>query len=102
MDNIIEFPTGEGSKEPPLSATISATPKQMLQLTMAMMLQLQASIDSLALLTADVLLALDPELDRSVESDAIQNQQEVTADYQHERRKVLQSLYRELQERFPA
>lgn len=61
----------------------------------------EASIDALALLTADVLLALDPELDRSVDKDVIQNQQEVTADYQHERRTVLQGLYRELQERFP-
>jgi hypothetical protein len=102
MDKVIEFPHLNPPDEPPLPpVTISASTDQMLALILSQLLQLQASVDSTATLIADVLLALDEDLDPTLEKDVIQNQKDVIEDYRHTRRAVLAALCRELQDAFP-
>jgi hypothetical protein len=102
MEKIIEFPHLNLPDEPPLPpVTISASADQMLALILSQLLQLQASVDSTATLIADVLLAVDEDLDPTIEQDVIQNQKEVIENYWHTRRSVLRSLCSELQVLFP-
>jgi hypothetical protein len=94
MDNIIEFPsTGKGPDEPPLSVRFSATPEQMLEFCMGLMIEMQASLETMRINIATALTLLSHhevlDLDEGNES------------YQQTRQAVLEGLCRRLQQRFP-